>query len=81
MAMSPRNIMHNLGLALDGKLATYKQLRMAFYNAGYGPKKTDKWIDLYLATGIITEEKDENGIPMFDSEWFIKPSKAEILSA
>ena len=74
MAQSPKNIMIRLGSALEGRTCTMKELRRAFFNAGYGPTKTAKWINLYLQEGIITEAgQDENGIALFDSEWWYKP--------
>ena len=53
MAMSPRNIMNRLGATLKDGTATEKQIRRAFYNAGYGKGKTDKWIALYKDADIV----------------------------
>lgn len=71
--------MHNLGIALNGKPCTLKEIRHAFFNAGYGPRKTDKWITLYSQEGILYDigQRDESGALLFDCEWFYKPEWVE----
>ena len=72
MAMSPRNIMSRLGSTLPDGLATEKQIRRAFYNAGYGKGKADKWIGLYKAEDIIkTEHLNDNGEILYSCVWWV----------
>ena len=73
MAVSPKNIMLRLGYTLpNDKLCTMKQIRRAFYNAGYGPAKTDKWIGLYKSEDIIKPVKaNEEKEILYTCDWWV----------
>lgn len=75
MVQAPNTIVRHIGgtnAAINGK-TTMKIIRRAFFNAGYGPNKIDKWVDLYIKEGILeyTGEQDEEGQRLYSSPWWI----------
>ena len=43
----PDTILRKLGDSLEKPMATEQQIRMAFYEEGYGDKRTQHWWDFY----------------------------------
>lgn len=74
MAASPANIMRRIGatIAADTGTATLRQIRRTFVNAGYGPSKIEKWIDLFTKEEMITPVgKNDDGEMMYKSVWWV----------
>ena len=82
MCATPDVVMREYGKTLEAQknLATEKEIKSAFFAAGYGPKKVMKWWDQYRHINFIVPVLqggfavcNDHGDPLFTSVFWPSP--------